>query len=62
MKNKNITNRFKHMSAEKKLQLSEMLYWSARDLKKSSLKTFYPDWTEKQLEKKVREIFMYARS
>jgi len=62
MQKKDIKNRFKYMSPEKKLMLSEMLYWSARDLKKSSLKTFHPNWTEEKLEKEVKEIFLYARS
>jgi hypothetical protein len=58
----NIKNRFKQMSPEKKLKLAEDLYWSARDLKKTSLRTFHPEWSEEKLEQEVKEAFMYAKS
>lgn len=57
-----ITSRFKKFSPEKKLQLALELYYSARKLKTSSLKTLYPEMTGEEIEKKVREIFLYARS
>ena len=50
------------MSPEKKLKLAEDLYWSARDLKKTSLRSFHPEWSEKKLEQAVKEAFMYAKS
>ena len=58
----NINNRFKNMPPEKKLKMAEALYWSARELKKSSLRSFHPEWSEELLEQKVKEAFMYARS
>ena len=55
-------NRFRSMSPEKKLELSLRLYYSARELKRSWLKQQHPDWSEANVEKRVREIFLYARS
>jgi hypothetical protein len=54
--------RFKNMSPERKLELSLHLYYSARELKKASVKNNYPDWTEEMIEKEVKRIFMYART
>jgi len=47
--------------AEKYKQLLELraFAWS---LKKTAVKADHPLWTEEQIEKKVREIFLYART
>jgi hypothetical protein len=62
MDNFDPNNRFKNMTAEQKLKIAERLYWSARNLKKSSLRSFHPEWTEEEIEKAAKEAFMYARS
>jgi hypothetical protein len=54
--------RFRMMSPETKLELSLRLYYSARELKQSWLKLQHPDWSEAIVEKRVREIFLYART
>ena len=53
---------FQAMTPEKKLRLSLDLNFSSRRLKAAFLKTRYPEWTDKQIEDKVREIFLYART
>lgn len=53
---------FRKMSPEKKLKLSFELYHTARGLKAASLRQSNPDWTEQQVQDKVKEIFLYARS
>jgi hypothetical protein len=53
---------FQAMTPEQKLRISMRLYWSARKLKAAGLKRQHPDWTEQQIDKKVREIFLYART
>lgn len=58
----NPNNRFKNMTVAQKLKVAEMLYWSARDLKKASLRSIHPDWPEKKVEQVAKESFMYARS
>jgi len=53
---------FKAMSPEQKLNAAARLYWSARDLKSAGLRNFYPELSEMEIEKKVREAFLYASS
>ena len=52
----------KYLTPDKKLLLSLNLYHSAVKLKKASLKKFHPELSEKEIQKKVKEIFLYARS
>ena len=52
----------KRMSADQKLKASLQLYYSARSLKRAALKKQYPHWSDKELEKKITEIFLYART
>jgi hypothetical protein len=53
---------FKKMTPEQKLAISMRLYWTARDLKAAGLRLQHPEWTQKQIDQKVREIFLYART
>ena len=53
---------FRKMSAEKKIELSLNLYYSARQLKETVVKQNHPDWPQERIEKEVREIFLYART
>ena len=55
-------NRFKNMTASQKLNLSLRLYTSALELKKASMKQLHPELTQKEIEKRVKEIFFYART
>jgi hypothetical protein len=57
-----IVNRFKDFSAEKKLDLSMQLYYSARELKKVASKEFHPEWSKEKVEDEVRKVFLYART
>ncbi len=57
-----VRNRFKNMTAGEKLNLSLRLYYSARQLKKAAIQQRHPDLSEEEVENKVREIFLYARS
>jgi hypothetical protein len=47
--------------AEKYKQLLELRAFAWR-LKKAAVKADHPSWTEEQIEEKVREIFLYART
>lgn len=53
---------YKSMAPEQKLQIALRLYYSARRLKLESLRVQHPDWTERALDEKVRELFLYARN
>jgi hypothetical protein len=51
----------RQMSGEQKLKTAFQLYWGARRLKAARLRQEHPDWSEEQVQTRVREIFMYAQ-
>lgn len=51
---------YQAMTPEQKLKVAFNLYHSARELKASGLRVQHPDWSEKQIQEKVRELFLYA--
>jgi len=53
---------FKSMAPERKLRVALQLYYSAKELKAAGLRSQNPDWSEDQIQNKVREIFLYART
>jgi hypothetical protein len=48
------------MSPEQKLQIALDLHRSAWELKTAWLQQQHPDWDGEKVQKKVREIFLYA--
>jgi len=50
------------MTPEQKLRTAERLYWTARSLKAAWLRQKNPDWSEDEVQRKVREIFLNART
>jgi len=48
------------MTGEQKLKTAFGLYWTARRIKAAALRQQYPDWTEEQVQQKVKEIFLHA--
>jgi hypothetical protein len=53
---------FKKMTPEQKLKLLANLQISARKLKASGLRMQNPNLTNEEILKKIREIFLYART
>ena len=53
---------YQSMTPAQKLRVALDLYHSARDLKIAALKAQNPNWSEKEIQEKVREIFLYART
>jgi hypothetical protein len=53
---------FRAMPPSKKLELAANFHFAARQLKTQSLRMQHPDWTDEQLQQKVRELFLYAAS
>jgi len=43
-----------------KLAIAQQMALSARELKAAALRSFHPDWTEEQVVRKVREVFLAA--
>jgi hypothetical protein len=50
------------MTPEQKLRAMERLYWTARFLKAAWLRHQHPDWSESDVQRRVRDIFMNART
>jgi hypothetical protein len=53
---------FQSMTPEEKLKVALRLIYSSRELKAAGLRVNHPNWTEEEIRKKVREIFLYART
>ena len=51
---------FRRMTPEQRLRAAFRLYWSARELKAASLRALRPELSEDEIERKVRECFLYA--
>lgn len=48
------------MTGVRRLRLAERLYWSARKMKATGLRSQHPDWPEPRLDEAVRQIFSHA--
>jgi len=56
------TKTINKMTPEEKLNAFSRLYFTAWEIKKSSIKKQYPDLSDQEINQKVKEIFLYARS
>jgi len=52
---------FRVMTPQQRLRAAFRLYWSARQLKEASLRTFHPELSEEEIKAAVRDCFLYAR-
>ena len=48
------------MTGQQKLRSAFVLYWGARKLKAANLRQQHPDWSEDQVQQRVKEIFLHA--
>ena len=55
-------NSLKNMTPEKKLQIALNLYYSALKLKEAGLRKQHPDWSDADIKRIARVIFLYART
>ena len=53
---------FRAMSGQRRLQLAEQLYWSARKMKTAGLRSQHPDWSPERVREEVRKLFSNART
>lgn len=51
---------FRAMSPARKLDLAARFHLEARQLKTAGLRMLHPDWSEEEIRRKVRELFLYA--
>lgn len=53
---------FRRMTPAQKLCLAARFHHDARSLKAAGFRMLHSDWTDEQVDKAVREAFLYARS
>ncbi len=53
---------YKKMTADEKIRLATNLYSTARKIKRAELQNKYPQLTEAEIDKKLRDIFLHART
>jgi hypothetical protein len=51
---------YRKMTPQKKLELAAQSHLAARRWKKAGLIALHPEWTESQLNQKVRELFLHG--
>lgn len=51
----------RRMSGEQKLKAAFELWRAARRLKAAAIRERHPDWTDEQVDREVKEIFLRAR-
>jgi len=50
------------LTPEQKLTQSLRLYFNAKEMKIAALRKYHPELSEQEIQKKVKEIFLYAKS
>ncbi len=50
----------RRMTGAQKLRTAAQLYWGARRLKAARLQQQHPEWSQEQVQQRVKEIFMHA--
>lgn len=51
---------YRRMTPRQKLDQAMAMYWQARALKADFLRQQHPEWTEDEVQARVREIFLLA--
>ncbi len=51
---------YRRMPPGRKLELAAEFNRAARELKAAALRSQHPDWSDEQVRRKVRELFLYA--
>ena len=52
----------RNTTGTQRLRTAFGLYWSARKLKAARLRELHPDWSDTQVQQRVKEIFLHASS
>jgi hypothetical protein len=53
---------FRNMSPADKFRLICEMHMQARKWKRAAIQSLHPDWTSEQIDKRVKEIFLYGTS
>ena len=52
----------RRMTPEQRWRAARQLYWTLRRHKAAFLHELHPEWSEEQVERETRRIFLHARS
>ncbi len=52
---------YKNMPATKKWEIMENMFFTARKMKEAYFKTEYPELSDLEINKKVKEVILYAK-
>ncbi len=50
----------RRMTGAQKLRTAFQLYWGARKIKAARMRQQHPEWSEEQVQQRVKEIFMHG--
>lgn len=50
----------RRMTGAQKLRTAFQLYWGARKVKAARMRQQHPEWSEEQVQQRVKEIFMHG--
>lgn len=50
----------RRLGGAEKLRAAAALYWTARRVKAARLRQQHPEWTEGEVQQRVKEIFLHA--
>jgi hypothetical protein len=53
---------WRRMTPERRMELAQDLYWTAREFKASGIKSRHPDWGDEQVKAEVTQIFRNSRT
>lgn len=51
---------YRSMTGQRRLEIAEQLFWTARELKTAGLRFQHPEWTEEKVLAEVNRIFLHA--
>jgi hypothetical protein len=51
---------YRAMTPAERLRQAQDLYWAARRLREAYERSLHPDWSEEQVQERVRKVFLRA--
>jgi hypothetical protein len=51
---------YRSMNGQRRLEIAEQLFWTARAFKIAGVRYWHPDWTEEEVLEEVNRIFLHA--
>ena len=51
---------YRTMTGQRRLEIAEQLFWTARSLKTAGVRHQHPDWSEEKVITEVNRVFLHA--